>query len=100
MTRSTPARLYQERSNRTISPLAGQVGDVALEVPLALLASVGAARATTRAARGLRVSVMRLMAPPLPAASRPSKITTTRRPRARMYSWSLTSSTWSRRAPS
>ena len=38
MTRSTPARLYQERSNSTISPPAGRCGHVALKVPLGLLA--------------------------------------------------------------
>ncbi len=37
ITRSTPARLYQDRSNRTISPAAGQVSDVTLEVPLRAL---------------------------------------------------------------
>ena len=38
MTRSTPARLYQLRSKRTISPAGGKVRDVALEVPLGALA--------------------------------------------------------------
>ena len=57
---------------------------------------VGAASATTRAARGLSVSVMRLIAPPFPAASRPSKLTTTLRSWARMYSCCLTNSTCSR----
>ena len=38
MTFSTPARLYQLRSNSTISPAGGQVRDVALEVPLRALA--------------------------------------------------------------
>jgi hypothetical protein len=37
MTRSTPARLYQERSMRTISPACRQVHGVALEVPLGAL---------------------------------------------------------------
>ena len=37
MTRSTPARLYQERSSRTDLASGGQVGDKALEVPLAAL---------------------------------------------------------------
>ena len=37
MTRSTPARLYQLRSNSTISPRVGRCCDVALEVPLAAL---------------------------------------------------------------
>ena len=38
ITRSTPARLYQLRSKSTISPAAGRCGNVALEVPLRLLA--------------------------------------------------------------
>ena len=41
ITRSTPARLYQLRSNSTISPAAGRCVDVALEVPLRALAVVG-----------------------------------------------------------
>ena len=41
MTFSTPARLYQERSNRTTSPAVGSCADVALVVPLALLALGG-----------------------------------------------------------
>ena len=51
-----------------------------------------------RATRGLRYSVTRLIAPPLPAASRPSKMTTTRWPSARTHSWTLTSSAWSRKS--
>ena len=42
--------------------------------------SVGAGSATMRATRGLRYSVIRLIAPPLPAASRPSKTITSRSP--------------------
>ena len=38
ITFSTPARLYQDRSNSTISPAAGSWLDVALEVPLRALA--------------------------------------------------------------
>jgi hypothetical protein len=49
----------------------GQVLHVALEVPLAALGFVGFSSATTRAPRGLRCSMKRLMVPPLPAASRP-----------------------------
>src|SRR5947209_994956 len=49
-----------------------------------------------RARRGLRYSVTRLMALPLPAASRPSKTTTRRAPSTRTHSWSLTSSAWRR----
>ena len=41
MTFSTPARLYQLRSNSTISPAAGRCGDVTLEVPLRPLPIVG-----------------------------------------------------------
>ena len=41
ITRSTPARLYQLRSKRTISPPAGRWGDIALEIPLRALAVVG-----------------------------------------------------------
>src|ERR1035437_4290381 len=37
ITRSTPARLYQLRSNRTISPAAGQVRYIALKIPLTFL---------------------------------------------------------------
>ena len=37
ITRSTPARLYQLRSNSTISPRVGRCCDVALEVPLPAL---------------------------------------------------------------
>jgi hypothetical protein len=39
--------------------------------------SVGVGRATTRVTRGLRYCVTRLMVEPLPAASRPSKMSTT-----------------------
>jgi hypothetical protein len=55
--------------------------------------SVGAGRATTRKTRGLTRSVIALMAPPLPARSRPSKITQAFRPECLAHSWSLTSST-------
>src|SRR5678816_1786432 len=42
--------------------------------------SDGAGRATLRKTRGLTRSVIALIVPPLPAASRPSKTTMTRRP--------------------
>src|SRR5277367_6023750 len=45
-------------------------------------------------------SVMRLMAPPLPAASRPSKRATTRKPRCLTHAESFTSSTWRFRSSS
>lgn len=57
---------------------------------------MGLGRATIRATRGLRYSVTRLIVPPLPAASRPSKTTTSRTPSARTHSWSFTNSVWSR----
>src|SRR6266516_336220 len=96
MTRSTPARLYQLRSNRTISPAAGRCATYRWKYHWVFSRSVGAVRATTRQTRGLRLWVMVLMTPPLPAASRPSKTTTTRKPCWRIHSWSLTSSTWRR----
>src|SRR6476469_6023145 len=43
---------------------------------------------------------MRLITPPFPAASRPSKITTTLSPVARTYSCMITSSRWSFRSSS
>src|SRR4029453_10220638 len=75
ITRSTPARLYQLRSNRTISPAAGGGAKHRWEQHWVRSRSVGAARATTRAMRGLRLSVILLIVPPLPAASRPSNTT-------------------------
>ena len=81
ITRSTPARLYHERSNSTISPADGRCATYRWKYHCVRSASVGLARATVRAPRGLRCSVKRLIAPPLPAASRPSNNTTTRSPR-------------------
>src|SRR5580693_10586443 len=46
--------------------------------------------------RGLRYWLTRLIVLPLPAASRPSKITTIRAFSARTHSWAFTSSAWSR----
>ena len=57
--------------------------------------SVGAASATTRKTRGLTRSVIRLIVPPLPAVSRPSKTTQILAPVALTHSWSATSSPWS-----
>ena len=48
--------------------------------------SVGVPRATTLQIRGLRLSAILLIEPPLPAASRPSKITTTFNPLCRTHS--------------
>src|SRR5262249_15473616 len=60
--------------------------------------SDGAGRATTRNTRGLTRSVMALIVPPLPAASRPSKITTTRSPFSLTQSCNAHSSTCSLRS--
>jgi hypothetical protein len=53
---------------------------------------VGALSATTRHTRGDMADAMRLMQPPLPAASRPSKMTATFVPLALMLSCIFTSS--------
>ena len=58
--------------------------------------SVGLVERAIRAFRGLRYSVIRLIVPPLPAASRPSKTTTIRAPDALTHCCILTSSAWSR----
>ncbi len=92
MTRSTPARLYQLRSNSTISPAAGSSSTYRWKYHWDRSRSVGLVSATTRTTRGLVRSTMRLMVPPLPAASRPSKSTQTRRPSCTTHSCSLTSS--------
>src|SRR5262249_48430014 len=60
--------------------------------------SDGAGSATTRNTRGLTRSVMALIVPPLPAASRPSKIRTTRRPLCLTQSCSAHNSTCSSRS--
>src|SRR5437773_6508135 len=53
--------------------------------------SEGAGSATTRKTRGLTRSVIALMVPPFPAASRPSKMTMTRSPFALTHSWRMQS---------
>src|SRR5689334_6713035 len=60
--------------------------------------SEGAGRATVRNTRGLTRSVIALMVPPLPAASRPSKTMTTRRPLAFTQSCAAHSFAWRRRS--
>ena len=65
--RSTPARLYQERSNR--HDLTGRWAGAGYHCPAS--AWRGFLSATMRAPRGLRCSMVRLIVP-LPAASRPS----------------------------
>ena len=98
ITRSTPARLYQERSNITISPAVGRWATYRWKYHCPSSVSFGLVSATTRPPRGLRFSVKRLIEPPLPAASRPSNRTTTRRPSSRMARCSLSSSICRRRS--
>src|SRR5690242_9140804 len=57
--------------------------------------SVGAGSATTLKTRGLTRSTMRLIVPPLPAASRPSKTMITRNPSCCTQRCNFTSSTCS-----
>src|SRR5659263_585224 len=96
ITFSTPARLYQERSKSTISPAAGRCAMWRWKYHCVCSRSVGEGRAAIRATRGERYSVIRLMVPPLPAASRPSKMITTRAPVPRTHYCSFASSPWRR----
>src|SRR6516225_9666816 len=98
MTCSTPARLYQLRSKITISPAVGRCPTYRCRYNCPFSRSDGAGNATTRNTRGLTRSVMALIVPPLPAASRPSKITTTRRPSCLTQSCRAQSSTCSLRS--
>ena len=86
ITRSTPARLYQERSNSTISPAVGRWVTYRWKYHCPRSRSVGVGRAVTRQNRGLRGSEIRLIVPPLPAASLPSKRMTTLWPLSRIQS--------------
>jgi hypothetical protein len=92
ITRSTPARLYQDLSSSTISPSAGRCAMYRCRYHSVCSFSVGFSRATTRAPRGFRFSVNRLIVPPLPAASRPSKTTMSRPPDSLIHRCSLSSS--------
>src|SRR5262245_55764099 len=92
ITYSTPARLYQLRSKITTSPAAGKCSMKRCTYSWDFSRSDGAGSATTRKRRGLTRSVIALIVPPLPAASRPSKTTTTRRPFSRIQSWKAHSS--------
>ena len=67
----------EDRSNRTISPAEGRRSTYRWKYHCARSRSDGAGKAATFTTRGLRYCVMRLMVPPLPAPSRPSKITAT-----------------------
>src|ERR1700733_9477765 len=64
ITCSTPERLYQLRSKRTISPAEGRCATYRWKYQLVRSRSVGDPSATTRQPRGLSGSVMRLMTPP------------------------------------
>jgi hypothetical protein len=97
ITRSTPARLYQDRSNMTISPAAGRWVTYRWKYHWVRSRSLGFSSATTVAPRGLRCSMKRLIVPPLPAASRPSNTITTFCPDSLIQFCSFTSSIWSRR---
>ena len=97
ITRSTPARLYQDRSNIAISPAAGRRVMYRCRYHSVRSRSVGLSRATTCAPRGFKFSVNRLIVPPLPAASRPSNKMTSRPCCARIERCSLSISIWSRR---
>ena len=75
----------------------GELGHVALEVPLRRL-PLGRGRQghDPGEMRGFRYSVMRLIVPPFPAASRPSNEITRPFPSSRTHSCQLISSAWSR----
>ncbi len=98
ITRSTPARLYQLRSKMTTSPAAGKCWTYRCRYIWDLSRSVGAGRATTRNTRGLTRSVIRLIVPPFPAVSRPSKTRQTFAPDALTHSCIATSSPCRRRS--
>src|SRR5215467_8696488 len=96
ITRSTPARLYQLRSKITISPAAGKCCMYLCMYIIDFSRSDGAGRAITRKIRGLTRSVIARIVPPLPAASRPSKMTITRSPLYFTQYWSLHNSACNR----
>src|SRR6266853_2498656 len=97
MTYSTPARLYQLRLNRTISWAAGRCLTKRWKYHSVSSRSLGLPGATIRTSRGLKCAAMRFIVPSLPAASRPSRITSTLRPRALTCRCSLTRSICRRR---
>src|SRR5580700_8034099 len=92
ITRSTPARLYQLRSKITTSPAAGKCWTYRCTYICVFSRSVGVGRATTLNTRGLTRSVIRLIVPPFPAVSRPSKTTQTLAPESFTHSCMATSS--------
>ena len=96
ITRSTPARLYQDRSKILTSPADGKCAMYRWRYIWLFSRSVGAASATTWKTRGLTRSVRRLMTPPLPAVSRPSKTMHTLAPVPTTQLCRCTNSTWRR----
>ena len=92
ITGSTPARLYQLRSKITTSPAAGKCWTYRWTYICDFSRSVGVGRATTRNTRGLTRSVIRLIVPPFPAVSRPSKTTQILAPDSFTHSCMATSS--------
>jgi len=89
MTFSTPALLYHDRSKITISPALGRCLRYRCQYHCVFSVSVGLASATVRSPRWLSGAVSFLMTPPLPAASRPSKMTRTLRPLCLIQSWGV-----------
>ncbi len=80
ITGSTMARLYQLRSKRTISPADGRCWIYLWKYHWVCSVSSGATSATTRVPRGFICSIILLIVPPLPAASRPSNNANMRNP--------------------
>src|SRR6516164_4116215 len=72
----------------------GQFRHISLEIPLPALPLGRSGEGDDAAHAGFSGSVMRLMTPPLPAASRPSKMTHILRRLCLTYSCNLISSTW------
>ena len=73
---------------------------ITLEVPLGPLPLGGRRKSHDPRRAGFRYAVIRLMEPPLPAASRPSKISTTRVPVSLIHSCSFTISACKRKSSS
>ncbi len=80
-TRSTSTRPYQLRSKMVMPPHPGNGGQKRHRKWWRSSSGVGAANGATCTCRGSSGSTSRLMAPPLPAASQPSKTTQTGGPR-------------------
>mgnify|MGYP007089478049 CR=1 FL=1 len=92
ITGSTTARLYQLLSKKTISPGLGSTWMYLLKYHCPFSTSVGFVRATTRDDLGFKCSLNRFIAPPLPAASLPSKIIATRILLRATHFWRFTNS--------